>query len=319
MANYSRTVSGKWKVQVFTNGKRISKTFDTKFLAGEWAKKTELDLRLSSDDSHLWTMEKVLEKYRDEVSITKKASRFEQIILNRWIKEKRFDMKLSEVNSKTVIDFRDERLLTLKGSSVKREMTLLSSIFTHCVKEWQILDRNPSENVKRPPDSKRKKKLISQEEIDLFLAQIPYTESAATRRDRAGIAFLFAIETAMRLGEICQLRKKDIVGRTAKLYDTKNGEDRDVPLSKKALELLKLLPSDHLFDLTEGQLDYEFRSIRDEANLPFNFHLTRHLAVTRLAKKLQILDLAEMTGHKKLNELMTYYKPESDSIASQLD
>jgi integrase len=85
------------------------------------------------------------------------------------------------------------------------------------------------------------------------------------------------------------------------------------------MELLALLPSEELFGMNESQLDYKFREIRDEAKLDFNFHMTRHLAVTRLAKKLQILDLAEMTGHKKLNELMTYYKPESDSIASQLD
>jgi integrase len=122
----------------------------------------------------------------------------------------------------------------------------------------------------------------------------------------------------MRLGEICKLRKSDIVGRTAKLYDTKNGEDRNVPLSTKAMELLALLPTEELFGMNESQLDYKFREIRDEAKLDFNFHMTRHLAVTRLAKKLQILDLAEMTGHKKLNELMTYYKPESDRIADQL-
>jgi integrase len=318
MANYSKTPTGRWKAQLFINNRRMSKTFDTKFLAGEWAKKTELELRMSPDDSHLWTMEQVLEKYRDEVTVTKKGTRFETITINRWLKEKRFDCKLSEISSKTIIDFRDERLKTIKGSSCKREMTLLSSIFGHCVKEWQILDRNPSEKVKRPPDSKRKQKLISQAEIDQFLAQIPYTGTAGTTRDRAGIAFLFAIETAMRMGEICKLRKSDIVGRTAKLYDTKNGEDRNVPLSKKAIELLSILPTENLFDLTSGQLDYHFRSIRDEAKLDFNFHMTRHLAVTRLAKKLQILDLAEMTGHKKLNELMTYYKPESDRIADQL-
>jgi hypothetical protein len=263
-------------------------------------------------------MEQVLEKYRDEVSVTKKGTRFETITINRWLKEKRFDCKLSEIDSKTIIDFRDERLKTIKGSSCKREMTLLSSIFGHCVKEWQILDRNPSEKVKRPPDSKRKKKLISDAEIEQFLKQIPYTDSCATTRDRAGIAFLFAIETAMRLGEICKLRKSDIVGRTAKLYDTKNGEDRNVPLSTKAIELLALLPDESLFAMNESQLDSKFREIRDEAKLDFNFHMTRHLAVTRLAKKLQILDLAEMTGHKKLNELMTYYKPETDKIADQL-
>jgi len=50
-----------------------------------------------------------------------------------------------------------------------------------------------------------------------------------------------------------------------------------------------------------------------------HFHDTRHEAITRLAKKLDILDLARMTGHKDLKSLMTYYNATPAEIAAQLD
>ncbi|WP_277424203.1 tyrosine-type recombinase/integrase, partial [Pseudomonas viridiflava] len=53
-----------------------------------------------------------------------------------------------------------------------------------------------------------------------------------------------AIETAMRRGEIFELRWKhvNLDRRTAHLPATKNGLPRTVPLSPKAIQLLKNLP-----------------------------------------------------------------------------
>ena len=49
------------------------------------------------------------------------------------------------------------------------------------------------------------------------------------------------------------------------------------------------------------------------------FHDTRHEAITRLAKKLHPLDLARMTGHTNLQELMTYYNESAADVAAMLD
>ncbi|KJK17754.1 hypothetical protein UB46_34680 [Burkholderiaceae bacterium 16] len=59
---------------------------------------------------------------------------------------------------------------------------------------------------------------------------------------------------------------------------------------------------------------------RDRSGLRnLTFHDTRHEAITRLAKKLQPLALARMTGHTDLNELMTYYNESAADIAALLD
>jgi len=58
------------------------------------------------------------------------------------------------------------------------------------------------------------------------------TVLAITGYQRVAVAFLFAIETAMRAGDICGLVDSDIVSRTATLRQTKNGTMRGVPLSR---------------------------------------------------------------------------------------
>ncbi len=49
------------------------------------------------------------------------------------------------------------------------------------------------------------------------------------------------------------------------------------------------------------------------------FHDTRHEAITRLAKKLQILDLARAIGHRDPRSLMVYFNATAEEIAEQLD
>ena len=49
------------------------------------------------------------------------------------------------------------------------------------------------------------------------------------------------------------------------------------------------------------------------------FHDTRHLVITRLAKKLNVLDLARMVGHRDLRQLQIYYNESAEDMARRLD
>jgi integrase len=49
------------------------------------------------------------------------------------------------------------------------------------------------------------------------------------------------------------------------------------------------------------------------------FHDSRHEAITRLADKLDVLELARMVGHKNINQLMTYYNKTAEQLAAKLD
>jgi len=75
-----------------------------------------------------------------------------------------------------------------------------------------------------------------------------------------------------------------------------------------------------LFGLTSVSLDALFRKGRDRAQIEgLTFHDTRHAAITRLAKKLNVLDLARMVGHRDLRMLQIYYNESADDMALKLD
>jgi integrase len=140
---------------------------------------------------------------------------------------------------------------------------------------------------------------------------------------RAFHAFLFSCETAMRAGEVIGLTwdRIDLERRVAHLAHTKNGRPRDVPLSLEAVRLLEALPDlDPVFGLSSRQLDILFRKSRDKAGVAdLTYHDSRHYAITRLSRKLDVLDLARMVGHTDLRMLMTYYNESAESIARRLD
>lgn len=127
----------------------------------------------------------------------------------------------------------------------------------------------------------------------------------------------------MRAGEICGLTwdRVDLSERVAHLVKTKNGRPRDVPLSTEAVRLIEALPhADPVFGLSSRQLDALWRKLRDRAGVvDLTFHDSRAEAVLRLSKKLEVLELARMTGHTDLNMLIrVYYRASASDIAKRL-
>lgn len=130
----------------------------------------------------------------------------------------------------------------------------------------------------------------------------------------------------MRAGEICGLKWADVdfTRRLAHLQITKNGDSRDVPLSKRALELLEQLRSIDdvwVFNVDAKSLDVLFRRARDNCGIiDLHFHDTHREAPTRLSKKVPVEVLAKISGHQDLRILLNvYYRPDMADIAQMLD
>jgi integrase len=84
-----------------------------------------------------------------------------------------------------------------------------------------------------------------------------------------------AIETGARRSELGELRWENIKlsNRTATFLDTKNGDDRTIPLSSKAIEIFKSFPR---------QITQAFGRICKLANIEdLRFHDLRHEATSR--------------------------------------
>lgn len=148
---------------------------------------------------------------------------------------------------------------------------------------------------------------------------MPVPETAG---DRVALAFLFALETAMRSGEILGLRWQDVSEKAVELPRTKNGDRRRVPLSTAARAILALLPrgEDPVFGLAGGTRDALFRRARDAAKIPdLHFHDSRAEAIYRLSKKLDVMELARMIGHRDIKSLLFYFDASAEELADRLD
>ncbi len=323
MASFEKLASGKWRAQIQKNGKRESKSFVKRTAAKAWAAQRELELDNPQEAASKLTFGEVLDRYAREVSAKKRGGRPEIIRIERIKRDKISKIALSELAPSDLADWRDRRLKEIQSSSVKREMEQFNSVLTHAVREWGLISENPMKMVRRPRGKPPRDRRPTADEIKKlkFAAGTDLTKRTA----RSFHAWLFAIETGMRAGEIASLTWEDIdiPGRSASLRHTKNGDPRQVPLSKEAVRLLEELPRDlegGAFGLKTDQISSLWRKVKLRAGIEdLTFHDSRHEAITRLARKLDVLDLARMVGHRDIRQLQTYYNPTTGEIASRLD
>jgi len=299
-----------------------SKTFPTKTLAQQWA--NDLELRIFSGkygrtaDVNVIA---VLDKYSEDVTPAKRGAKWEANRLKQIARYPIGQIMLSVINQTHIKAYRDKRMAEVSGSTVARELTLLSHCFSIAVKEWRWLPENPCKGVAHPKENAPRKRIISDYERDILCAQLGTRGVSSQVR----LAFEFALETGMRAGEIVGLLRENIIKNTALLPLTKNGKPRTVPLSNRAMAILVELPaSGAVFGITSSQLDSMFRKARDAAiaaHAPLaevTFHDTRHTAATRWAEKLNLLELCSMFGFTPEIAAGVYVNLQAQDIAKKL-
>lgn len=335
---YIRKRGATWRAEVAVLGERDAKTFTTKAQALAWAAQRETEIRLNKSTGTVRgrTLDDACRRYQLEVSPTKRGHIWEAKRLDWMCDYKVFDRRLGgyellDLTPEILAKFRDMRLAgtpevrAVVGASFNRDLNLLSNVFTVAANEWNWIVQSPTRKVRRPKDSQPRNRLLSLDEIERLCIYFGFHhQSVSTKMQATGAAMLFAIETAMRQAEICSLTSESITGRVARLDKTKNGDARDVPLSKAALEILACLPKpapgDPLFMMTAPRLSALFAKGTAACLIEnLTFHDTRHEAITRLAKKLNVLDLARMVGHKDLRMLQIYYNETAENMAARLD
>lgn len=327
MASY-RKKGANWEVQIARYGIRKSRSFVTKAQAVAWATKTEADIMAGKRGAVTGkTFGDLLERYRAEVSVTKRGERWESLRIGLLLRDELAKVCMSDLNASHIAAWRDRRLRSVSPASVRREWTILSHACAIAVKEWCWLPENPMTTVRRPAPAKPRTRLISANEIERLLFALGYDHNTTpeTATSRVGAALLFAIETAMRSSEIVELtwERVNMVDCVARLELTKNGTSREVPLSPEALRILQQLEAvktGTVFRIGSTQsLDSLFRKAKGRAMIEgLHFHDSRHEAITRLAKKLDVLDLARMVGHRDLKMLLIYYNESAADIARKL-
>lgn len=311
----------RWRVQVYVNGKRESGVYDTKAQAAAWA--LERQAQLSGKKLPAKSLGNAMERFREEISPTRAGERWEVTRLTRMERDPVARMPLAALTATELADYRDRRLQKVSGASVRRELALLGAVIEIARKEWRWIVTNPLRDVGKPPSPPSRKRRISGDEVRRMTLAFGLGEGDAAENamQRTGLAFLFALETAMRAGEIVGLASAHVhlAERYVHLPHTKNGDARDVPLSSRAAEILRTLPG-HVFDLPGATRDVMFRRARNAAKIDdLHFHDSRAEAIWRLSKKFDVLELARVIGHRDIRSLMIYYQADASELATRLD
>jgi integrase len=106
------------------------------------------------------------------------------------------------------------------------------------------------------------------------------------------------------------------------LRDTKNGHPRTVPLSLRALEIIRDTPrvGDTVFAVSGNAVRLAWERLRRRAGVSgLRFHDLRHEAVSRFFEKgLNMPEVAAISGHRDPRMLMRYTHPKAAAIAVKL-
>jgi integrase len=323
MASF-RKRGNKWEAALCLDGVRRSASFPSKREAAEWAAAQSVAIKtVQVGGIPDIPVSAVFERYMKEVTPRKRGRANETLNLSRLMRDPIAVVRLPELKPSHFAAWRDRRLAEVSPGAVLRDWSLLSHVFSITIKEWGYIKEHPLKPLQRPKAPPSRDRRITEAEIAKILLALGYRREGGAKTDRARVAaaFLFAIETGMRRGELLSLGWDSVRGNVAHLPITKNGFPRSVPLSSEAVRVLGQLPkgSGNILNLTADQLKgYVIQACNRAGIANLHFHDTRHEAITRLARKLDVLDLARMVGTRDLKILMVYYNATASEIAARL-
>lgn len=319
----------RWHARVRRRGHpEQSETFRTKAEAERWAREVEQQIDTgrfvaTSREAERTTLEEALDRYAREVTPRKRTHRPE---LQKIAALRRHDLAgrmLAAVRGADVAALRDELAgRGLAPTTIRLHLAVLSHLFTVARTEWGMEGlRNPCDEVAKPSAAGRARSRRAEgDELERIL------RAARGLAWWAAPAIELAVETAMRRAEIAGLQWQhvDLQAGVAHLPQTKNGDARDVPLSPRAIEILRALPrrlSGAVFGVGADAISHAFMDARQAAGVQgLRLHDLRREATSRLFERgdLSIVEIAEVTGHRTLQMLKVYGRPRAAEIAAKL-
>lgn len=330
MAYFRKLPSGRWRAEVELAGTRESQGgFPTKREAQDWAAKIEADLRAGKAGK--WpnkTLGDAVQRYRAEVTPSKGSA------LNETKRLDAFVRAFPALCAKRLLDFSPDdvaawqrtRLQTVKPSTVARERHTIGHIWTIAAKQWRWVPKeSPWSDVPSPVEGGPRDRLIRWTEARLILRRLGYVTGQPPRNysGEVAYAFLLALRTALRSGELQGLRPGDVDldARVVTLREHKTkrytGRARYVPITRQAARLFACIPG--LFTVSDTSRDALFRKALAQVGIEgMRFHDTRGTALTFLARRVDVLRLQRISGHLNINQLADYYRATAADIARGL-
>ena len=304
-----------WQAQIIRRGhERQYKTFDTKAEAEAWARQIEGEMDrgvfTSRAEAEATTLAEALERYAREV-VSGKKSKGEISIVRWWAASALGGRSMASIRGKDIAD--TIKIKAESGSSPKTILIYLATLrhmFNIAAREWGMESvRNPVDLVRKPrlPQG-RNRRLVGDEQARLLSAAQAYG-------GEIGPLITWAIETAMRRGEIAAMRWEhlDRQARVLLIPETKTGTPREVPLSRAAMAILDEKSTvgntgGPVWSLRADSISQAFKRVCKAAGVEgLTFHDLRHEATSRLSEKgFGTMEVAAITGHKTMQMVKRY-------------
>ena len=316
-----------WQIQVRKAGARpINRTFKRKADAESWARQLEAEIERSPfgfDRTKLRSLMLVdlLVRYRDEITPSKRGADVERYRVARLLEHKLAQLTLDRLTPGQIAAYRDERLAQVGPQTVRHELNLIRHVLNIARREWDIpLTVNPVGDIRFPSPPKSRERRIEPGELERLTA-------AWRGKQTTWLIPLvqLAIETGIRRGELLSLRWQDVDldARLAHLADTKNGDDRTIPLTPGAVEIIGNLPrddGDRLFPVTPTAVRQAWDRVTKRSGIEdLHFHDLRHEAISRFFERgLSVPEVALISGHKDPRMLFRYTHMNAQLIAAKL-
>jgi integrase len=323
-----RRHQGGYRAQVYVAGRRASKVFRTQREATAWALGKEGELERSPSETH--TVRQLVERYIEEVIPGKRGGQHEERQAKALLRDfpDLVAKKLSEIDTPDMAQWRDTRLKTVSDGTILRNLSWLRHAFKVAREEWKWMDRNPLQGLRIPKNPTPRTRRVEMREVRALCRALDYRPGHAprTKGQQVALALMVALRSGLRAGEILSLGRGnlDMKNRVAKVqHKTQHltGRPREVPLRHPVIRLLR--PVAHLercFDLSSATLDVLFRKARDRLMIEdLHFHDSRAEALTRLARKVDVMTLSKISGHKDVRILVNaYYRETAAQIAARI-
>ena len=326
MASITNRGNSQWRALIRRRGFPIqSKTFETKTDAQRWARQIESEMDrgvfISRGEADSTTLREALERYKIEYAPKLAQPQRVKSHVNFLQKRPLANRIISSIRGKDIADFIREREKEGVGpKTIVLSLSLISRVFEIASIDWGMESlQNPTKRVHKPKLPNGRTRRLETGEEERLLNACPKPFSYVVR---------FALETAMRREEIATLTWKnvDFQKRTAYLPKTKNGEERTVPLSPTALEILRELQAQktislNVFGMTSSAITKAMIQARKDANImDFRFHDLRHEAISRLFENtdLDVMEIKAISGHKTFAMLARYTHLRTSRLADRL-
>jgi len=343
-----RRAKGQYRVKLYKQRKVVAtETFSTLKDAEQWEAEKKIELKsgkiVNYEKAKKVSLGDLLTLYLNKVTPTKRGEKSETYRINGILKHHIASIMMNELKVTDFDLYTEERSKTVENQTVRHELKTMIAVINYSIEKKIIhLSESPTAGITLPKLPKHRTRRLVCDEYELL-------QEASKFHPWLRNAIVLAVETAMRRGEIISITVADVNLKTRQIYlsETKNGDPRTIPLSTRAVEVLKPLmtnhPTDKLFDIEPQSLTRAFSNAckrackhiytqkpneRRECHkngekcagiLGLRFHDLRHEATSRLFENttLRTEQIMMITGHKSYASLKIYTNlRQSDVIAA---